>query len=98
MDVAAFKERYGITRKFAIPLLEYLDRERVTRRVGDSRGRACSARSRAPAGLVVALPPSRVDSLKFRMPLPMPRPISGRRFAPKIMMMMNRMIIELGYT
>jgi selenocysteine-specific elongation factor len=37
VDVAAFKERYGITRKFAIPLLEYLDRERVTRRVGDSR-------------------------------------------------------------
>ena len=37
VDVAAFKERYGITRKYAIPLLEYLDRERVTRRVGDSR-------------------------------------------------------------
>jgi Elongation factor SelB, winged helix len=26
-----------ITRKYAIPLLEYLDRERVTRRVGDER-------------------------------------------------------------
>ncbi len=37
VDVAGFKERYGISRKFAIPLLEYLDRERVTRRVGDSR-------------------------------------------------------------
>jgi selenocysteine-specific elongation factor len=37
VDVAAFKARYGISRKFAIPLLEYLDRERVTRRVGDSR-------------------------------------------------------------
>jgi selenocysteine-specific elongation factor len=37
LDVAAFKERYGMTRKYAIPLLEYLDRERVTRRVGDSR-------------------------------------------------------------
>jgi selenocysteine-specific elongation factor len=37
IDVAAFKERYGVSRKFAIPLLEYLDRERVTRRVGDSR-------------------------------------------------------------
>jgi selenocysteine-specific elongation factor len=37
VDVAAFKERYGITRKFAIPLLEYLDRERVTRRAGDTR-------------------------------------------------------------
>ncbi len=37
IDVAAFKERFGVTRKFAIPLLEYLDRERVTRRVGESR-------------------------------------------------------------
>jgi len=37
VDVASFKERYGITRKYAIPLLEYLDRERVTRRVGDAR-------------------------------------------------------------
>ena len=37
LDVAAFKERYGVTRKYAIPLLEYLDRERVTRRVGESR-------------------------------------------------------------
>ena len=37
IDVATFKERFGVTRKFAIPLLEYLDRERVTRRVGDAR-------------------------------------------------------------
>ena len=37
VDVAAFKQRYGITRKYAIPLLEYLDRERVTKRVGDAR-------------------------------------------------------------
>ena len=37
VDVASFKERYGLTRKFAIPLLEYLDRERVTRRVGERR-------------------------------------------------------------
>jgi selenocysteine-specific elongation factor len=37
VDVAAFKDRYGVTRKFAIPLLEYLDRERVTRRAGDVR-------------------------------------------------------------
>jgi len=37
VDVAAFKNRYGISRKFAIPLLEYLDRERVTRRTGDVR-------------------------------------------------------------
>jgi selenocysteine-specific elongation factor len=37
IDVASFKDRYGITRKYAIPLLEYLDRERITRRVGDVR-------------------------------------------------------------
>jgi selenocysteine-specific elongation factor len=37
VDVAAFKDRYGISRKYAIPLLEWLDRERVTRRVGDAR-------------------------------------------------------------
>jgi len=37
IDVATFKNRYGVTRKFAIPLLEYLDRERVTRRVGQQR-------------------------------------------------------------
>ncbi len=37
VDVPGFKDRYGVTRKFAIPLLEYLDRERVTRRVGDAR-------------------------------------------------------------
>jgi selenocysteine-specific elongation factor len=37
VDVAAFKERFGVSRKFAIPLLEWLDRERVTRRIGDAR-------------------------------------------------------------
>lgn len=37
MDVALFKEMTGVSRKYAIPLLEYLDRERVTRRVGDAR-------------------------------------------------------------
>jgi selenocysteine-specific elongation factor len=37
IDVAAFKDMTGVSRKYAIPLLEYLDRERVTRRVGDSR-------------------------------------------------------------
>jgi len=37
LDVGAFKDRYAITRKYAIPLLEYLDRERVTKRVGDVR-------------------------------------------------------------
>jgi selenocysteine-specific elongation factor len=37
IDVARFKELTGLSRKYAIPLLEYLDRERVTRRVGDER-------------------------------------------------------------
>jgi selenocysteine-specific elongation factor len=35
--VPVFKEWTGISRKYAIPLLEYLDRERVTRREGDER-------------------------------------------------------------
>jgi selenocysteine-specific elongation factor len=37
IDVAKFKDLTGVSRKYAIPLLEYLDRERVTRRVGDAR-------------------------------------------------------------
>jgi selenocysteine-specific elongation factor len=37
IDVASFKELTGVSRKYAIPLLEYLDRERVTRRIGDAR-------------------------------------------------------------
>jgi selenocysteine-specific elongation factor len=37
IDVGKFKDLTGVTRKYAIPLLEYLDRERVTRRVGDER-------------------------------------------------------------
>jgi selenocysteine-specific elongation factor len=35
--VGEFKNLTGVTRKHAIPLLEYLDRQRVTRRVGDER-------------------------------------------------------------
>ena len=37
IDVGTFKDRYGVSRKFAIPLLEHLDRERLTRRVGGKR-------------------------------------------------------------
>jgi selenocysteine-specific elongation factor len=37
ISVPAFKDLTGITRKYAIPLLEYLDRERVTKRQGDER-------------------------------------------------------------
>jgi selenocysteine-specific elongation factor len=35
--VPEFKDWTGISRKYAIPLLEYLDRERITRRHGDLR-------------------------------------------------------------
>ena len=35
--VPEFKEWTGISRKYAIPLLEFLDRERITRREGDAR-------------------------------------------------------------
>jgi selenocysteine-specific elongation factor len=37
IDVAAFKNLAGVSRKYAIPLLEYFDREKVTRRAGDKR-------------------------------------------------------------
>jgi selenocysteine-specific elongation factor len=37
LDVGAVKELTGLTRKHVIPLLEYLDRERVTRRTGADR-------------------------------------------------------------
>ena len=37
IEVGQFKDLTGVSRKYAIPLLEYLDRERITRRVGDAR-------------------------------------------------------------
>ena len=37
LDVARLKQITGLSRKYAIPLLEYLDRQRITRRQGDSR-------------------------------------------------------------
>jgi selenocysteine-specific elongation factor len=37
IGVAEFNELTGVSRKYAIPLLEYLDRERITRRAGDER-------------------------------------------------------------
>jgi selenocysteine-specific elongation factor len=37
IGVPAFKDMTGITRKYAIPLLEYLDRQRLTKRTGDER-------------------------------------------------------------
>jgi selenocysteine-specific elongation factor len=37
LPIAAFKELAGVSRKHAIPLLEYMDRVRLTRRAGDER-------------------------------------------------------------
>ena len=37
LTVPEFKDISGVSRKYAIPLLEYLDRARITRRQGDSR-------------------------------------------------------------
>jgi selenocysteine-specific elongation factor len=36
-SVGEFKDWTGVSRKYAIPLLEYLDRQRLTRREGDTR-------------------------------------------------------------
>ena len=37
INVGKFKDLAGVTRKYAIPLLEYLDRRRLTQRVGNER-------------------------------------------------------------
>lgn len=37
IDVSKFKDLAGVSRKYAIPLLEYFDREHVTSRAGDRR-------------------------------------------------------------
>ncbi len=37
ITAATFRDLFGTTRKYAIPLLEYLDREGITVRVGDTR-------------------------------------------------------------
>jgi selenocysteine-specific elongation factor len=37
IDVARFKQLTGLSRKYAIPLLEHLDQERITRKQGDHR-------------------------------------------------------------
>jgi selenocysteine-specific elongation factor len=37
IDVGGFKQLTGLSRKYAIPLLEYLDRQRITRNQGDRR-------------------------------------------------------------
>lgn len=40
MTLGALREALGVSRKYAVPLVEYLDRVRVTKRVGDMRLRA----------------------------------------------------------
>ena len=37
IDMPAFKDLTGLSRKFSIPLLEYFDKMKVTMRVGDKR-------------------------------------------------------------
>ena len=37
LEMSEFKEHFGVSRKYAIPLLEYLDYVHVTRRVGSGR-------------------------------------------------------------
>jgi selenocysteine-specific elongation factor len=48
-DVGEFKERFGLTRKLAIPILEWLDSQRVTRREGERR-RVLGPRTGTTAG------------------------------------------------
>jgi len=37
MTAATFRDLFGTSRKYAIPLLEYFDRDGLTVRVGDTR-------------------------------------------------------------
>ena len=37
IDIGQFKELFGLSRKIAIPLLEWFDRAGVTKRTGDVR-------------------------------------------------------------
>jgi selenocysteine-specific elongation factor len=39
INVALMRDVFGTTRKYAIPLLEYFDNQKITRRVGDARVR-----------------------------------------------------------
>lgn len=37
LDIATFKDLTGLSRKYAIPILEYLDTQKITRRIGNDR-------------------------------------------------------------
>ena len=47
VTVATLRDRFGTSRKYALSLLEHLDDERITRRVGDARVRGSRASLRA---------------------------------------------------
>lgn len=47
---ASFRDRFGTSRKYAIPLLEYLDRDGLTVRVGDARRLRSAASPNAGSG------------------------------------------------
>lgn len=49
-DVGQFKDRFGLTRKLAIPILEWLDSQRVTRREGDVRRILATSRGTSSSG------------------------------------------------
>lgn len=49
-DVGQFKDRFGLTRKLAIPILEWLDSQRVTRREGDFRRILPTSRGTSSSG------------------------------------------------
>jgi len=49
-QVGEFKERFGLTRKLAIPLLEWLDSQRITRREGDRRRILASGAGKSSSG------------------------------------------------
>jgi selenocysteine-specific elongation factor len=48
VTVAALRDRFGTSRKYALALLEHLDDERITRRVGDARVRGSRALRNRP--------------------------------------------------
>jgi selenocysteine-specific elongation factor len=52
LGVADFKEATGVSRKYAVPLLEYLDGRGISRRSGDNRvpGRALAGKAQARPG------------------------------------------------
>ena len=84
----------GPIRSKVVPKRERRRSQRPGRRERTAKKRAAT-RAQVSAACYDFSGPSLNESLKFRMPFPMPRPISGRRLAPKIRMMIVRMIKSL---